>query len=239
LEYFLSFAHGYWVEPLLPVGFATDRSELWREWNASLTEERQGCVSWLPYDESGILSSLFPRFAALWDSGIWGEPLRLAIYWYIQANKPVRSVETALMLEQVALELLAWVLVVEQRKSVEAATFDSMRAADRLRALLKWCGIPPDVPRELADLDGLAKELGAVDGPHVLSDVRNKLVHPKPDRKRKIVLGASPRVMLEAWELGMWYLELALLRVLGHKGHYVSRIHPKVRASVPWAQPGV
>jgi hypothetical protein len=57
---------------------------------------------------------------------------------------------------------------------------------------------------------------------HRLWRVRNSLVHPP----KRIEEPEWPHrdELLEAWQLATWYLELAVLRLLGYRGEYVSRL---------------
>ena len=53
-------------------------------------------------------------------------------------------------------------------------------------------------------------------------NVRNKVVHP-PNNIRSIEW-PSGNELFEAWQLTMWYLELSILRLLGYRGNYTSRL---------------
>jgi hypothetical protein len=93
-----------------------------------------------------------------------------------------------------------------------------------VRLLLQWAGIPVELPSQFGALAARGGRLSQSDvaGPELIFDVRNNLVHPPkridepewPDRAQ----------LLEAWQLATWYLELALLRLLGYEGEYVSRL---------------
>jgi hypothetical protein len=85
-------------------------------------------------------------------------------------------------------------------------------------------------------LDAFGRANNLVDaGPELVTEVRNKLVHPP--RRLNGPEWPSPDVIIEAWELSMWYLELVLLRVLEYSGSYTSRITAKAygdTSPVPW-----
>jgi hypothetical protein len=78
----------------------------------------------------------------------------------------------------------------------------------------------------------------APDGPEAFVRLRNAIVHPKRS-KRKVVLQTSVPARMGAEDLGLWYLELVLLRIPGYGGEYYRRFESgwpdQVRDKVPWA----
>ena len=60
---------------------------------------------------------------------------------------------------------------------------------------------------------------GFVDAPYFLTEIRNSMVHPD-NRHRHLFKGFYP----DAWRLGMWYLELTILRLCGYEGTYANRL---------------
>ena len=89
---------------------------------------------------------------------------------------------------------------------------------------MRTCGIPVEVPSNLGHLERRLKSIGSRDwaGPELIFNVRNELVHPP--RKLDHPEWPDPDVLLEAWQLSTWYLELALLHTLGYNGKYWSRL---------------
>jgi hypothetical protein len=59
------------------------------------------------------------------------------------------------------------------------------------------------------------------DGPWVITDMRNGLVHPP---KRGKLFHAPDQARIEAWRLAMWYLELGILSLLKFEGYYLNRL---------------
>jgi type I restriction enzyme M protein len=102
-------------------------------------------------------------------------------------------------------------------------------AADRLRLLLSSLSIPAAIPSELTEL---SKWPNLADAPQVLTQVRNSIVHPQ--RKTKL---HTPE-LAECWNLGLWLLELVLLRLFDHNGGYGKRLTTRFAgglSQVPWA----
>ncbi len=138
-----------------------------------------------------------------------------------------------------ALELLGWsVLQRDGWISSDVINQRALSAAARTRLLLAWAALEPEVP---ANLTHLAARAGASGqdwgGPEILFEVRNKLVHPP--KKLDDPEWPSTDELLESWQLSTWYLELAILRVLGYDGKYWSRLRLGREGAdtepVPWS----
>jgi hypothetical protein len=234
LRLFLSFAHGYFVEPMLPVGFG-DTGEVWRHWEAPRTREWHSAPHCLPAWSAWTLLHSFPRFSErVGHDPIWSVPLQRAIQWYLAANDTRALLQSKIVLCQVALELLARVAVVEDLKKWPSKKFNNLAAADQLRCLLAEFGISAEMPGGLDALVTLAKAIGAVDGPETLTQVRNALVHSAPTATKEAIRAAGGPAHHDAWMLGMWYLDLALLRILDHKSYYANRLNKMHEELVPW-----
>jgi hypothetical protein len=84
----------------------------------------------------------------------------------------------------------------------------------------------------------VAKQLHWVDAPQAFTEVRNALVHANPNKRQKLQ-GLTGRAMLEVWNLGVWFLELTLLRIYGYTGSYGNRLNMQRWQGevepVPWA----
>jgi hypothetical protein len=70
--------------------------------------------------------------------------------------------------------------------------------------------------------------------------IRNALVHPKAG-KRKMLAGIQTDARADAWVLGLWYLELAVLFLCDYRSVYYQRIRggspADLRSRVPWVTP--
>jgi hypothetical protein len=74
--------------------------------------------------------------------------------------------------------------------------------------------VPVDIPKNLPALAATRSKKGApVDGPQALVLKRNEIIHRR---------GAAPTLnydpLIDAWRLGAWYSELAVLRLCGFNG---------------------
>src|SRR5690606_23817049 len=130
------------------------------------------------------------------------ECLRAVIYWYMQANTRGRSpsIDTAIILAQVALERLAHHYIVVDRKMVSGKGFDDLRASDRLRMLFSLCGIPNKITNVVPDIckanDSFNKNSKWLDGGHAIADIRNSLVHPVSKKDVR-------NCYVDAWKLSL------------------------------------
>jgi hypothetical protein len=223
LHYFLSFARGMWTGPQLPVGYgAKDGGCIWEEWSVRNLSRWQPTESWFDSHHGDQLERAFPGFWARWSDPVWELPLRKAIHWYVSANRGEGGIEGSLILAQTALELIAFVHLVNNVGVVSRRQFDSWKASDRIRELLHAAGISSRVPSELAALnDVAAEEEPPGDGPSVLTQIRNNAVHPEP---RGVAAYASIAARVDARTLALWYLELVLLRLFSYEGTYANRL---------------
>lgn len=103
--------------------------------------------------------------------------------------------------------------------------------------MLDRLGVPLLIPPTLPELESLRKAPNVEDGPGVVCSVRNAIVHAGDSSEEK--KGRTPEVIYQAWVLGQWYLELAVLAILEYRGQYSNRTR-RTRYShevenVPWA----
>jgi hypothetical protein len=69
---------------------------------------------------------------------------------------------------------------------------------------------------------------------HAITEMRNSLVHPR-QRQRLAATPVHARIDLQA--LALWYVELALLRLIDYRGEYANRLGAKITGiveKVPW-----
>lgn len=244
LYYYFSFARGIWCGPLLPIAFDAGIKK-WSRWEPPPRiggwRERR---SWFPKLDLRVvqpLSDAFSGFMRLWHDDLWHDPINSAIHWYIEANTDAGGVEGGIVLVQTALELLSWVYLVEDTTSkvMSANKFNEVSAEERIASLLQSLSIPTELPEELLALTSAATVLQAKDGVGALVSLRNAIVHPKKSKRLKVSQVGIP-ARIEALTVGLWYLELALLRLIGYNGLYWSRLRSgsDVRDTVPWMRAG-
>jgi hypothetical protein len=236
---YLSFALGRWAGVALPLGFDENAARLFEQWGMPRVSAGwwNASDSWFDSTCGETLSHVFPGFVGLWRGETWGEALWRALYWYLGANTRGTGVgvDTALILAQAALEQLAWTYSVRDRKMVSESAFGrrGLSGADKMRLLLSSLDIPAGLPDGLRALHAKRGKKWE-DGPEAITGIRNALVHPR--EKDELAEGSY----YEAWQLSMWFLDLALLRLCRYEGQYANRLTTPRWAGrvepVPWAQ---
>lgn len=232
LFYLLSFARGLWSPPSLTVGYDENDEVAYREWNLRMASRSRTTRSWFCRQHPDQLVSVFDGFLKKWSHPLWKETLRRAIWWHMSSNLQAGGCDGGVILSQVALELLAWVIYVEEGHILSRVGFETLAAADKLRLLLSWMKLSSAPPAELSALAAFGDPKIPY-APNTFVDVRNALVHPK-SRAR---LDNQTDTVVESWKLGLWYTELAILKVCDHNGSYHNRLVDGFAGeveAVPW-----
>jgi hypothetical protein len=233
--YFLtSFMRGAWCGPTIARGINDGNKIIWQDGvDPRLTPWAFTHVCLDPSSIEGI-EVLFQNFMKKWREE--EDAIRSLVQWYVEANLNAGGTEGSIILVHAALELLA------NLNEFKAPAYC------RIRRLIKNLGISPDLTEKQANLmrifDGDTYELRTKDkkgqwhldrwdGPSTFSELRNAIVHAKV-KEEKPPLNAFPKIAREeALELGLWYLELCILKRLDYTGQYLNRIDLK-REKVPW-----
>jgi hypothetical protein len=236
LYWFLSFCRGRPTPAILPVGFDRDGRESWSEWGSWKIYRFKEKRNWYNDFSAEGLERGFPGFLHLAGDSVWNKPVRLAIYWYLEAENAGN--DSGIILAQAAFELLAWSYFVETEQRYSAGRFDVMRFREKLTLLLHEVGVPLVLPQTLQELATSASTAGWNDGPSALVGIRNAMVHPTTKNQNRIdVLTGS--TLFEASQLSLWYLEMILLWLFRYHGSYSNRLiisgwKGEEVAAVPW-----
>ena len=238
LHFWFGFLKGDWAGPVFPQGLVGGEV-VWRHFAPWKLGESRSVSTWLP-ERTPIdddLGDLFSGFVQRWRDPAWKNPLLSAISWFVEANARRSALEVKTILCQVALELLAWVHMVETQRLHSRADFAKISAAGRIRALLHHIHVPTEIPTYATNLGAVADD-EAFDGPGVITRIRNALVHAtEKNRDKTKQLGGTH--FLECSQLALRYLELAILGVCAHSGRYAQRGFKGWKGDdeivVPWA----
>jgi hypothetical protein len=233
LRFFLSFAKGGWCEPICAVGFDASDNRVWESWS-SPREPWHTPLSWFDPHSSSQLVALFPGFMTRWTDDDWCEALHEVIYWYLNANNSLRGIDAGIILTQAAIERLSYEYSVKDKRLVTVKGFKDLWASDKFRLLFSSLGIPLDISAATPELKNLAStgQMNWLDAPHALTEIRNSLVHPEHERR-----GQFGTAYYEAWNLGLWYLEMGILSICGYSGTYGNRMKQQWVGqveNVPW-----
>lgn len=243
LHWFLSFCRGLRISLILLVGYSSNGEKIWEQWrDDQITSPWQRFDSWFTdLIDLQSVNEFFSGFLIKWRSTTWNDSIRLAVHWYLASNAQAGAVQGSIILMQAAFELLAGTLLVEDKKIITQRDFDNTKkyhTARKLECLLSECEISLNIPGTLTHLLQAAKDLHWSNGAKALTETRNALIHANP-KKRKRLLDRSFYEKMDIVNLGLWYLELILLRIFGYKGKYLSRVARKEFKdqnieTVPW-----
>ena len=136
--------------------------------------------------------------------------------------------DVAIVLNQSAIELLAYMRV--------GAKPEGQPTGEWIKNALTPAGVPTSIPTSCQELIACSSRESFTHGPHATVGIRNSLVHAE-ERLGEISLDEYH----EAKQLGLWYIELMLLRMFDYHGPYVNRLGADQSTGntkpVPWAPP--
>jgi hypothetical protein len=236
LHLFFGFIRGAWAGPVFPQGFR-EEEKIWDQIAAWTVDETCRVPTWLPQCSHIHLGDLFDGFVRKWRDQAWNGVLDTALSWYVASNSSRAPNETRIVMALVALDLLAWVELVETKNLHSRRDFERLSAAGRLRCLFHHLNIPLDVPNHFTEVQSL-REGDARDVPGIIARLRNALVHAT-ENSRDLINSLSGVQLWEAGQLALQSIELCLLAVCGYRGRYARRAWRGWKGEdetiVPWA----
>jgi hypothetical protein len=208
---------------------------VWAEWGAPRLRTRAGSFRWCPphnLDKAlPVLARGLTKLAE--DPGMEKIVGRAVNHLLVACGEEL--IDARIPVVAAGLDLLGWGQL--RRNGWSMRKLKDLTAAQSTRHLLEWAGIPTAIPESFPVLPAKPRVTGPTDGPWFISEVRNRLVHPPKRLDDPEWPGDSQ--LRAAWQLGTWYLELAVLRVLGYQGEYQTRLELDRYVGhlepVPWA----
>ncbi len=220
---FLSFERGAACSLPIRWGRGIDGEIVWRHFGSPVVDRWRQPHSWFDERHGELLSELFDPFCGVHNDERLRDSSVLALHWYRHSNTNSSGKEGSLVLGMAALDLLSALIVVDRCGSMSAQEHDQLKAAKKLRALLKALDIPAKIPPRYAALTAFAEKNDQSDSCEALTKLRNGFVHAN-EKHRNVVFGSDGRAaVFDAWQLSLWYQELALLRLLRYHGSYRNR----------------
>lgn len=229
---FLTFLNGRRCSPILRTGLHEDKV-IWADYSGHVVDDYRPVWSWTPRENDAKVNLLWQSFCKLWKDPNDRDFLHTAIHWYVAANSNAGLAEGSIIMTQTALELVYNWLIVEKMKLIHKPDSDTLAASNKIRLIVSKLNMRSDFPTGLQKL----KELKDVsDAPEAFVRIRNAIVHSN-EKKRKDLVAIDGEARVDALFLGLWYLELALLKILGYKGDYRNRTNRSDpgKMPVPWA----
>jgi hypothetical protein len=237
----VSFALGRWAAPMLPVGEDTTGKVVWEDWHPGHCDPaRKTSPGWWHEQQHTSLSDFLGRIITAFADPDQLPALRLQLMFGIAAMNDRGFVEQRVMMGVAGLEHLMWQTLVLEGGMSEGQYRDQ-DAHRLLRRLLTDAHIPTDIDAGLLPITAgfVAEEQQrqgrVLDGPDVVTQIRNRLVHPRGAQERVYQLQG---LVAEVWLLTRHYLVLLILHSLEYQGSY--RDLRKTRgwagevSNVPW-----
>lgn len=232
LQIFLSFSCGRTCG--FPLVEGKDRRGLnsWVQWGSHYVHPwnyQHSLLCLCHFDK--ILQSLFPKFLALYENDEWTKVLARVIYYYLESNNvPMR--EAGIISAQITLELLSSQILRELGKSKEKRE----PAGKFINRAFEALNIATNIPEHYECLRNVRNIRHWENGLHALTDIRNDIVHSNGK------FDDSPTLQSEVRMLGLWYIEMLLLKKLDYRGKYNNRFATRQNnleyfPLVPWAKP--
>lgn len=227
-----SFVRGRWASPCLAVGF-NGQGQVSEQWNIPHIQALGLESTWFPEDHAkGAMDRLAEGMWRRWQDADIQESLELAVSWFIEGNSQ-EDLRARVAIAQMGLELIGWLLLVRDANVLSPRGFERLDAHDAVRLTLGWTQGTADIPALFVGLAGLARQQQpGLDGPEAFTRIRNRIVHPP--KGSGSASASSLDAISDAGELGLWYLELALLNYVGYMGPYRNRTLRGATMPVPW-----
>lgn len=221
-------------------GLGDDGTIVWTSSVSPRLQTQRGTASWCTdYLAAAAIPVLADGFARLAEDRSLEAIVDRAINHLLAVDSHGVVLDLRVPIACSGLEVLSWA-VLRRNGWVSQDTFRQMAAAGAVRLLAAWADIDAELPDSLPALLARRGRLGQRDfgGPEVLFNVRNAVVHPP--KSIDDPEWPSTDELFECWQLSTWYLQLALLRLLGYDGAYWSRLRLGRSVMdvepVPWAR---
>ena len=233
LTLFFSFARGLHCGLTLVTGFNKADEKVWEQWGVSNVESWRGHRSWFDTLHGKILEDVFPGFWTQYQNLAIDDRKRLALEWYLDSNAQ-KAIHSSIVLTQAALERLSYETVWGRLRKGHLGRPDDEKEGEWIARALNSIGVDSKIPLACVKLEQFRQTNRLQHGPHAIVEIRDDLIHHEMDYG---VLSGD--IYLEAKELGLWYVEILLLKLFDYKGEYSNRLTQKWRGTVelvPWAQ---
>ncbi|MGM9922055.1 MAG: hypothetical protein ACI33O_12455 [Bhargavaea sp.] len=206
------------------------QGNMFKQYRVPAVDSWKNQANWCPgvgNDPEDKLGRLVENVMGKFTIPHWQQTLPRLLHWYLSA-KSAGFAENRLVSVHAALVKLAWKVLVEEEKVLSAQEFERFPVDMQIRRLLQFCAIPAAIPRHTIRVGGYA------DGPQLIAAYYKETIHAN----RRNLQALSDRDKEAILQLGVQYLELALLHLLGYTGRYNNLLlggeRPGRLEPVPW-----
>jgi hypothetical protein len=231
---FVSFANGSLVPAPVIFGY-NDSATV--EFYRFITPPRTLPVnrrSWSTGVDVTSLQEALRLFLSVSENSFWASILDRAIEWQSQSEAAqYDSTEQALFVMQTLLEMLSYVVLVEDSQILSEDGYGKLPAADRITLLCGQTGQPISLPNASQKFQTFCSGNKIHNVGELIATLRNKLVHPtKKNREylERVPKGVRPFALIS----GLQIASLTVLKILGYRNEYFDTIS-RERRLVPWA----
>ena len=232
LRLFCSFARGVHCGLTLLTGTNQAGESIWEPWGVSNVETWKAYRSWFDTRNGQILEDIFPGFWAQFQRGQQYGRTRIALEWYLDSNAQ-KALHSSIVLSQAALERLTFQRVGTRLTAKQMRRKERETEGEWIARALSQAGVDCKIPPSYTALEQLRRANGFDHGPHTIVKIRNDLIHQ--DMSYGILSADAYR---QAKELGLWYVEMLLLKLFDYNGIYANHLIQEWRGQVepvPWA----
>jgi hypothetical protein len=220
----VSFALGRWAAPMLPVGEGGTGEVVWEDWRVPHCDPaRNTSPGWWHERQHVSLADFLGRVIKVFTDADRRPALRLQLMFGISAVNDRGFVEQRIMMGTAGLEHIMWQTLVLDGGMTEREYRWGREAHDLLRTVLTDAQVPTDIDVQRLPVtarfvaEEWVRQGKVLDGPDVVTQVRNRLVHPKGAQEQVYRLDG---LVAEVWLLTRHYLVLLILHSLGYQGSY-------------------
>ena len=221
LAIFFSFARGGYCGISLINGINESGERVWEQWSVSHVTPQRRLDSWFEPTQHPVLRDIFQGFWEQYQNHRGDQKSLLPLQWYLESN--IQEVAaTSIVLSQAALEKLTSIHVGGRMSARKSENRRRETEGRWIARALEKLGIGVEIPPQLVALDQWRANNRFEHGPHSIVELRNELIHH--EMRRGV---PSDEVYLQARALGLWYVELLLLKQFGYQGNYLNRLTKK------------
>lgn len=227
LSTFLSFLNDQRCSPLFLKG-VHDEAIVWTDYTGYTSDLFKHVHSWPQNFSINGLNELWNEFYKLWNNEDDKDFLISAIHWYLEGNSNSGYLEGSIVMIQTALELVYNWFIIEKKKLIYGKDGENISTSNKIRLLLSH--LIPDIefPKSFTNMKSYLESNNIIpDEIEVFVQIRNAIIHSQEEKRKK--LSKIPNnVMYEAQQLGLWYIEISLLKILNFKEKYRNRCSGKL-----------
>ncbi len=227
LTFLLSFLNGSLTGPLLIQGYDINNNILWQDFSVIPVAYQMSNFEWWQNIDNSELNNMWNFIYAL-DNEIF-KVLDSALQIYLNASREDIDLNVRLFLANNGLELLFNFIIIEKKEVLFGEDIDRLSLANKIRLLLNELCLNSEIPNNLTNLKNFVNNKYGKDkkvkkdGPMIITEIRNTIVHPKL-KNREVINTIARTIKIESLLLSNHYFELAILYCLEYKGLYLKKV---------------